>query len=292
MENTEVVKHAFLIIAHNEFGILQRLLDALDDERIDFYVHIDKKVKELPVLHTEKSGLFMVKNRIDTRWGDVSQIKTELSLFKEAYHPGEYCFYHLISGVHYPLKPVDEILAFYESHIGKAILDRFGKDAPNQEEIKIHRYNFFTRGYAYGHCKKLSQKLWRLTNELQGKLKIRRHKSMDSYKASNWLSLPEDILKFIIDYEDKIISDYRFTFCGDEHFIPTQLMVSIFKTKIFKADNILYQIFGKANPRVLDREDFDDIKKSNCLFARKFSSKDSTIIDLISQSVIKAKIQA
>ena len=38
------MKHAYLILAHHEFGLLQTLIDCLDDVRNDIYVHIDKTV--------------------------------------------------------------------------------------------------------------------------------------------------------------------------------------------------------------------------------------------------------
>ena len=38
-------KHAYLIMAHNEFYILEKLLKLIDDERNDIYLHIDKKAK-------------------------------------------------------------------------------------------------------------------------------------------------------------------------------------------------------------------------------------------------------
>ncbi|SCN26461.1 hypothetical protein N3C_2841 [Clostridium sp. N3C] len=38
-------KHAYLIIAHNNFYILEELIKLLDDTRSDIYIHIDKKVK-------------------------------------------------------------------------------------------------------------------------------------------------------------------------------------------------------------------------------------------------------
>lgn len=37
------MKHAYLIIAHNELEVLKRLISALDDERNDIYIHIDQK---------------------------------------------------------------------------------------------------------------------------------------------------------------------------------------------------------------------------------------------------------
>lgn len=38
-------KHAYLIMAHNKFGQLGRLLKALDNEDNTLFVHIDKKCK-------------------------------------------------------------------------------------------------------------------------------------------------------------------------------------------------------------------------------------------------------
>ena len=37
-------KHAYLIMAHNNFYILEKLLHLLDDPRNDIYVHIDKNM--------------------------------------------------------------------------------------------------------------------------------------------------------------------------------------------------------------------------------------------------------
>ena len=36
-------KHAMLIMAHNQFEILEKLLIMLDHERNDIYIHIDRK---------------------------------------------------------------------------------------------------------------------------------------------------------------------------------------------------------------------------------------------------------
>ena len=37
-------KHAYLIKAHHQFGLLEKLLILLDDERNDIYIHIGKNV--------------------------------------------------------------------------------------------------------------------------------------------------------------------------------------------------------------------------------------------------------
>ena len=37
------MKHAFLIMAHHQESVLKALLQALDNDRVDIFVHIDKK---------------------------------------------------------------------------------------------------------------------------------------------------------------------------------------------------------------------------------------------------------
>lgn len=41
-------RHAYLIMAHNEPDILNKLLLLLDDERNDIFIHYDKKCKLPP----------------------------------------------------------------------------------------------------------------------------------------------------------------------------------------------------------------------------------------------------
>lgn len=40
------MKHAFLIIAHNNFNQLKKLVEILDDKDFDIFIHIDKKAKD------------------------------------------------------------------------------------------------------------------------------------------------------------------------------------------------------------------------------------------------------
>ena len=38
-------KHAYLIMAHNQAELLKKLVQCLDHERTDIFIHIDKKAK-------------------------------------------------------------------------------------------------------------------------------------------------------------------------------------------------------------------------------------------------------
>ena len=73
-------KHAYMIIAHNEFDLLEILVRLLDDPRNDIYVHIDAKVKDFDFKSfqalTQYSRLRFTPRRISATWGDFSLIQS------------------------------------------------------------------------------------------------------------------------------------------------------------------------------------------------------------------------
>lgn len=88
------MKHAYLILVHNDFEILGQLIRAIDDERNDIYIHFDRKVAHCPDCRTLHAGLMVLTERIDVRWGDVSVVRAEYALFDAAYRHGGYRYYH------------------------------------------------------------------------------------------------------------------------------------------------------------------------------------------------------
>lgn len=130
-------KHAYMIIAHNEFDLLEILVRLLDDPRNDIYVHIDAKVKNFDFKTfqalTQYSRLRFTPRRISATWGDFSLVNTELLLLQTAVageDPAQpYAYYHLISGVDLPIKSNDDIHAFFEKNAGKEFV-HFSENEP------------------------------------------------------------------------------------------------------------------------------------------------------------------
>lgn len=70
-----MVKHAYLIIAHEAEMLLRKLVTSLDDERNDIYIHIDKKANyDGENFSTKHAGLYILSKRIDAYWGDFSLV--------------------------------------------------------------------------------------------------------------------------------------------------------------------------------------------------------------------------
>lgn len=267
------MRHAFLIISHNEFEILDLLVRKLDDERNDIFVHFDKKVKGLPQLTTSRSNLYILDDRVDVRWGNVSQIKCEMVLFEKALEKGPYDYYHLISGTHLPLMDNDGIEFFFNQVDGCSVVAGMVKDTEYQETLKMRRINLFTRNYASGNkvLSRGSQFLWKSFIAVQRLLNIRINKSASFFKASNWVSLTEEAVRLIVSRRKLIFKKYRFTLCGDEFFVPTELMASPLKDRLVDNELLLKREMQRANPRVYHLSELDELKESGCVFARKFT---------------------
>ena len=268
-------KHAFLIIAHNEFDILRLLVSKLDDLETDIFIHFDIKVKSIPKIITEKSGIFILDKRIDVRWGSVSQIKCELALFEEAVRHGPYEYYHVLSGVHLPLKPIGDILSLFDSHKGDCILTGLCQSSPYQERLKVHSYNLFLRQYSSLNIvqRSISQFLWKAGLAIQRVLRIRCNRDKVFYKASNWLSITQEAIDYILSRKKEILSTYRFSFCGDEYFIPSELMASPLKDKVVNNEKYLLHNISRSNASTYRLDEYDSLCKTGYLFARKFTER-------------------
>ena len=107
------MRHAYLIIAHTEFKLLENLVSILDYPNNDIFIHIDKKVEYCVKYMPKHAHLYHVEeaNRVDIRWGDCTQIYSELALYKLAHQYGPYDYYHLMSAICMPIKPTYKIIS-------------------------------------------------------------------------------------------------------------------------------------------------------------------------------------
>lgn len=99
--------HAYLIIAHDQFELLESLLKCIDDERNDIYIHIDShsKLDISRIQSVLQNSRVEFVPRIHIRWGGFDMVRCEYELLEAAFESGrEYDYVHLISGADLPLK--------------------------------------------------------------------------------------------------------------------------------------------------------------------------------------------
>ena len=286
------MRHAYLIMVHHEFEILQRLLTALDDERNDLYIHVDKQVDTLPLLITKKAGLMVLENRVRVYWGDVSQIAAELLLFEAAFKNGPYAYHHVLSGVDMPLKSQDYIHNFFALHQGKEFIGFTQGNQAEQIDRKVRRYHLFPR-----HFRSKQQPLdvgraflRALCLRLQYLSGYRRHAQVTFKKGTSWISVTSEFVDLLIGCKTEILQLYRNTFCADEIFIHTLCWTSEFRERLFDpADegHGCMRLVQWRNARIVDWEnkDYELLMGSDALFARKFNSRNMDVVDRILKAV-------
>ena len=273
------MKHAFLIIAHDKFEQLQMLIDLLDDSRNDIFVHIDKKVKKLPELHASFSRLYVLDERVDVRWMDVSLVRCELLLFRTAYQKGLYDYYHLLSGADLPIKSNDYIHSFITMNAGKEFVGFVDEDSTNFD--RVNKFHMLTKYYLSGNFSGFVIRIVRKLTELVINLVFcRKNDEMVCRKGSEWVSVSDNFVGYLLSREDYILKRYSHTRGSDEYFIQTIMWNSAFRNMIYCPDDEF-----KSSLREIDwkrgcpytwgksEEDLEILEHSKALFARKFDSR-------------------
>lgn len=284
------MKHAFLIIAHNNPEILYAQLEILDSFDVDFYYHLDTKMqidKDKLESYATKSRIFYIKPQ-KIRWGHYSQIECELRLLEAAVHSKEnYNYYHLLSGVDMPLKSYKSIDDFFSQNRGKEFIHFDGKYV--DEDIR-ERLSLYHLSPSRSHWQRKINGFFVI---LQRIIKIDRLKKSGwkVQKGANWFSITGDLAKNIIKNRKIIERHFRYSFCGDEVFLQTFVFNSEFCSQLYsdKFDNDYHACmrlidWKRGNPYVFDIEDFDELINSDYMFARKFDyEKKPEIINKLRQ---------
>lgn len=274
------MRHAWLIIAHNEFEVLQRLVSMLDTPGSDFYIHFDKKVKTIPQVAIKYGRMALLEHRIDVRWGTVSQIEVELLLLQTALVNGPYEHYHILSGTHLPLVPISELISFYKAHHGKEIV-RFWADDPGDADFKLRRYHFPVRNFKSRDPirRQMCQLTWRIVIKVQKILGVRHHKEVVFYKTDNWLSLTEKACRYLVENRSLILKKYKFSFCGDEYFVASELLSKNQEFVLHDCPDLLFVKFVNDSPASFSLDKYPELKMTRFLWARKFTADNVNRLD-------------
>ncbi len=287
-----MLKHAYLIMAHNEFEVLEKLLECLDDVRNDIFIHFDLKLTNPPVVETKYAGLFLLNDRVDVRWGDVSVIAAEYKLFEAASNRQQYSYYHLLSGVDLPLKSQDELHDFFDKHHGREFIGYTRGVREKEIDRKIRRIHLFAKSFRTKFS--LSSMLKRIIRagalRLQFLFAIQRNQYILFKKGPQWVSVTDEFVRYIMPKKTEVLLTYHRTYCGDEVFLQTICWNSYFQLRLFnKIDERKgsQRAIGWKDGELIDWEmsDYEDLIGSNCLFARKFSAKNKALVERITHHV-------
>lgn len=224
-------KHAYLILAHTRPKQVRTLLSLLDDPRNDIYIHIDRKAsfgrKALEGCCAH-SAVHFVKPRISVHWGGVSIMRAELALLKAAV-PGQYAFYHLLSGQDLPIKRQDEILAFFDAHPDREFLNYW--EFKSHTLNRVHYFTVFPEGAGFF----LTNLVNVIVKGILMALGIRINRDVDFHMASQWFSITHPCAEYVLSQEAWLEKVFRHTNTPDEIFLATVIWNSPFRERLYDA---------------------------------------------------------
>lgn len=277
-------KHAYLIIAHNQFDILEKLIKLLDYPLNDIFIHIDKSVKNFNFNYYKKLGKYsniIFCERINVKWAHFSQVEATIELLKSA-TKGNYAYYHLLSGVDLPIKPPQYIHNFFKDYTETEFIyfasdkevERIKSRVLHYHFIRYHRHEYYCMR-CFGKC------FNKILEKLQFILRFERRwdENISLKFGSNWWSITHNLATYILSNEKWIRKTFKYARNADELFLQTLVFNSEFKNAVYMKDkkdtydSILRCIdFERGNPYTFTSEDLLYLKNSSQLFARKFDS--------------------
>lgn len=295
MPNKEI-KHAYLIIAHSNHSLLQKLILLIDDRRNDIFLHIDIKDKYFPfnkIKSCVKKSRIYFTNRINVRWGHISQIKAELILFEFASKKNNYEYYHLLSGVDLPLKTQDYIHNFFRSNKGFEFIGF-------RTEWNIDRVTQMNILTKYLRCKNkiiyfIARYIRLIFVIIQKKINYQ-YKKMSVYNfkfGHNWCSVTHNFVIDLVNTRETLLDIYKYSNAPDEIYKQTFAYNSKYREKIYNIYDDLESCqrlidWNRGKPYTFREIDYNELVITNKIFARKFDEKiDYKIIDLIFKKIAK-----
>ena len=281
------MKIACLILAHKNPVQLNELIEVLDCNEIDFYIHLDKKVKKKNFVSSEeKNNVFFVENRVSTKWATFSLVQATINSLREIVDKQKYDYINFISGQDFPIKSKTEIVQFLKDKNGTEFITTIPYSISNkwwiENERRVFKYNFQNWKIPFKY------RIQELVNSITSK-----RKCPNGYIIAGnaqWFCITTNCAKYIlktIDSNKKFIRFFKYVWGADEFFFSTIVYNSPFKQKT--KENLTYVDWGlnqDGHPKILKIDDFEKIMKSNKLFARKFDNNiDVTIINKIKEKI-------
>jgi Core-2/I-Branching enzyme len=267
------MKLACVILAHRDPSQVQLLLQAIEHEQVRPYLHVDSRVDVEPFVVPGVSLL----PRHPTRWGGPELVDAVLDGLAQAVRDG--CDYVvLVTGEGYPLRPIEEIVAFFTAHPTR----NYGEYGPLPERARYRTecYSYTVRGKrelcipwggdtsmfgVKGHALN-----WALRLRSLPKGKRRFPSYLEPYGGRLWWNLSREAAQYILEFNAEH-PDYRryheHTWCPDELFFCSIMAHSGLE---IVNDTLRYYVWGKtARSAVTQPDEIPAAIQSGALFAQK-----------------------
>ena len=277
---------AILMLCHVLPNQINDFISGFDGRSFTFFLHVDRKSTiQSKIRHSEKVHFVPWKRRVDVRWGTYSMVQASLELIDIAMKTSTYDYFWLCSGQDFPQKKAKDIMEFFKRKECNFISFSASENYPinGYKNTRFDkRCEIIYPSWLIGKKKwqRILKKLYIFATGGRGHtFKVFKRSTplgLKFYFGSQWWCLSRDFIIWMTDYireRSEICEFFKKTLCPDESFFQTLIMVSPYAKAV--EPNLVYTDWSDKNssPRFLTEMDYDKIKASGKLFARKIDSK-------------------
>ena len=289
-EATLLSGFAYFISAYKEPESVVRLVNILAKEQDQFQVHFDRKIEAQTFERWKKlieqkcrTEHIQISSEFQCKWASFGIVDATLSAMNQ-FQDSKYDYFINLTAECYPLRSPRQISeAFKGQNAGYMTFWKIPYEGWFQGGTnRIYDRYFFLpkKGYPYVrifHIPRLNKKL---------------PCDLEAYGGWSLFCLPKDLVSYVVEFvknNPNVKSFFKRTFAPSELIFQTILLNSPFRDRVVN-DNKRYQEFEEAHPRTLTKNDYQMLKKSEKLFARKFNpAVDKEIMDMIDRDIIETK---
>lgn len=272
------MKQAYLITAYKDFDSLYELAEMFTRNGY-VYIHIDKKSKTITDEDIEKlNGLAgcQAVRKYRIVWGGFHHVLAIWELMLRALLNEDVSYIHLLTGEDFPLVSTDELDEMFldNKHIYMSYIPP--EKLPETVTVRYRYYNWFRDKNVKN---KILWQLQHMTVQLQKLAGVWRKgigEFTQIYKGLVYISMPReaalDVKKYLNGHE-QFWEDLMKCQVPEEFFFQTIFMNDEKWAKMVVNRELRYMDWSKgdgSSPAYLDETDYEKIKASGCLFARKF----------------------
>lgn len=277
------MKQAILITAYKNYHHLEEIIQCFD-ANFQLYIHLDLKseISDNELANLRKHEIVkLVEQKYKVHWGGFNHLKSILYLAEQALKNPENYYFHLITGHDFPIKSNDYFIEFFNGNKNSEFINYYNFPnstagwSGNNGMDRIEYYNFYDVWNAKIHeqYEKIA-----LAIRFQKRLGFKRRissKMPPLYGGSTYWSLSRECVRYVMVFTQKnkwVLNRFKYTLCAEEFYFQTVIMNSDFADKVIN-DNLRHIDWvarNGNNPAILDETDFEKLKESNAVFARKF----------------------
>jgi len=278
--------------------MFKRLVGALDGPQAHFFVHVDRKSSQADFETGCQMGtITFERDRLWVNHCGYTQVLAMLRLLELANSTDEFDYFIFLSGRDYPIKSNAYILKYLTEHKGTNFIS-FYPLVGDAEFSRAIRHRFFIdelTGLPSVVRKPIKACVFLINMVLPSRKFVI---EMIPYRGSTSWCLTGDTAKYIVEFarsekNQRFVEYFRRSFSPDEMFFQTVVLNSAFARQCrfyerdvvegrspLKNENLAYLHYidwskDREDPALLDMRDYESIKRSEALFARKFSESTS-----------------